>query len=91
MGRLALCLDGFIIYTGLYPPGLLVPGIITQPLVDIVNFSYWWSDVADKSEYQPIAITGVDLHFVVWLLILTASIALFIWNPGKIKAVLMQS
>jgi hypothetical protein len=88
---LALCLDGFTTHTGLYPSGLLVPGIITQSLVDIVNFSYWWSDVAGKPEYQPIAITGVDLHFVVWLLIFTASIDLFSWNPGKIKAVRMQS
>ncbi|MEJ2513489.1 MAG: hypothetical protein P8Y72_18060 [Anaerolineales bacterium] len=83
-------MDGFTTHTGLYPSGLLVPGIITQPLVDIVNFSYWWSDVADKFEYQTLAQTGVDLHFVVWLLIFTASIALFCWNPGKIKAVRMQ-
>lgn len=71
--------------------GSLLPGIIAHTVLDIVNFSYWWSDVAGKFEYQPIRITGVDLHFVVWLLIFTSSIALFIWNLGKVKAVRLQS
>jgi len=71
--------------------GSLLPGIIAHTVLDIVNFSYWWSDVAGKFEYQPIAITGVDLHFVVWLIIFIGSIAMFIWNLGKVKAVRLQS
>jgi len=74
-----------------YATGSLLPGIIAHTVLDIVNFSYWWTDIAGKFEYQPIAITGVDLHFVVWLLIFTGSIALFIWNLGKVKAVRLQS
>jgi membrane protease YdiL (CAAX protease family) len=74
-----------------YATGSLLPGIIAHTVLDIFNFSYWWTDVAGKFEYQPIAITGVDLHFVVWLLILTGSIALFVWNLGKIKAVRLKS
>ncbi len=71
--------------------GSLLPGIIAHTVLDIVNFSYWWSDVVGKFEYDPIAITGVDLHFVVWLLIFSTSMALFIWNLGKVKAVRLQS
>jgi len=74
-----------------YASGSLLPGIIAHTVLDIVNFSYWWSDLAGKFEYQPIAITGVDLHFVAWLLIFAASAALFIWGLGKVKAVRLQS
>lgn len=74
-----------------YASGSILPGIISHFIIDIVNFSYWWSDIAGKFEYQPINITGVDLHFVVWLLILITSIALSIWGLPKVKAVRLQS
>ncbi|MFC2028962.1 type II CAAX prenyl endopeptidase Rce1 family protein [Chloroflexota bacterium] len=69
----------------------LVPGIIAHFLLDIGNFSYWWSDIAGKFEYQTIAITGVDLHFIVWLLIFVASSVLSIWGLFKINSVRLQS
>jgi membrane protease YdiL (CAAX protease family) len=74
-----------------YATGSLLPGIIAHTVLDIVNFSYWWTDLAGKFEYQPIAITGVDLHFVAWLLIFAASAALVIWSLRKVKAVRLQS
>jgi membrane protease YdiL (CAAX protease family) len=74
-----------------YASGSLLPGIIAHTVLDIVNFSYWWSDIAGKFEYQPIAITGIDLHFVTWLLTFAASGALSIWGLGKIKDVRLQS
>jgi len=74
-----------------YATGSLLPGIIAHTVLDIVNFSYWWTDVAGKFEYQPIAITGVDLHFVVWSVIFAASAALFFWGLGKVKTVRLQS
>jgi len=36
-----------------YASGSLLPGIIAHTVLDIVNFSYWWSDIAGKFEYQP--------------------------------------
>ena len=74
-----------------YTSGSLVPGIISHFIIDVVNFSYWWSDIAGKFEYKPIAITGVDLHFIVWLVILVASSVLSIWGLVKIKAIQLQS
>lgn len=38
--------------------GFLIPGMIAHFAVDIFNFSYWWSDLAGKSEYRPLAETG---------------------------------
>jgi membrane protease YdiL (CAAX protease family) len=74
-----------------YATGSLLPGIIAHTVLDIVNFSYWWSDIAGKFEYQPIAITGIDLHFLVWSVLFTISGVLFVWGLGKVKAVRLQS
>ena len=74
-----------------YATGSLLPGIIAHTVLDIVNFSYWWTDVAGRFEYQPIAITGADLHFIVWSVLLTVSGVLFVWVLGKVKAVRLQS
>ena len=71
--------------------GSLLPGIIAHTVLDIINFSYWWSDIAGKFEYQPIAITGIDLHFLVWSVLFTLSSVLLVWGLGKVKAVRLQS
>jgi hypothetical protein len=84
---LHLFITSFLLGQIAYTTGSLLPGIIAHTVLDIFNFSYWWTDVAGKFEYQPISITGVDLHFAVWLFILMGSIALLIWNLGKIKTV----
>ena len=74
-----------------YATGSLLPGIIAHTVLDIVNFSYWWTDVAGRFEYQPIAITGMDLHFLVWSVLLAVSGVLFVWVMSKVKAVRLQS
>jgi membrane protease YdiL (CAAX protease family) len=74
-----------------YATGSLLPGIIAHTVLDIVNFSYWWTDVAGKFEYQPIAITGIDPHFLIWSMLFTVSGILFVWGLGKVRAVRLQS
>jgi len=74
-----------------YATGSLLPGIIAHTVLDIVNFSYWWTDVAGRFEYRPIAITGMDLHFLVWSVLLTISSVVFVWVLGRVKAVRLQS
>jgi len=74
-----------------YATGSLLPGIIAHTALDIVNFSYWWTDIAGKFEYQPIAITGIDIHFLVWLMLFIISSVLLIWGLGKVKSIRPQS
>lgn len=66
-----------------YTSGSLIPGIISHTVADIFNFSYWWTDVAGTFDKRPIAETGIDAHFVVWVLIFVASAALFSWAARK--------
>jgi len=74
-----------------YVSGSLVPSIIGHAVLDIFNFSYWWSDVAGKFERRPILETGIDFHFVGWFLILAVSIVLFFVVAGRIRAVRQQT
>ncbi len=42
----------------------LIPGIVSHGLADVVNFSYWWTDIAGSFDKRPISETGVDAHFI---------------------------
>jgi len=66
-----------------YTSSSLIPGIISHIIADIFSFSYWWTDVAGTFDKRTIAETGVDIHFISWLLILVGSIALFSWASQK--------
>jgi membrane protease YdiL (CAAX protease family) len=69
-----------------YATGSLLPGIISHTTADIINFSYWWTDVAGTFDKRPISETGIDAHFVVWAVVFVASLALFAWTAGKTLA-----
>lgn len=78
---------GIIAYTS----GSLLPGIFAHTIVDIFNFSYWWSNIAGKFEQRPIAETGIDLNFILWVLICAVSLALFFWAISKVSAARQQT
>ena len=66
-----------------YVSGSLIPSMIGHIVMDIFNFSYWWSDVAGKFDRLPIMETGIDSHFILWTLILVVSIFMFSWMAQK--------
>jgi membrane protease YdiL (CAAX protease family) len=68
----------FVIGYLAYASRSLLPGIIAHVSFDIINFSYWWSDVIGTYERKPISITGVDNHFILALTVVLLSILLFI-------------
>ena len=70
-----------------YASNSLIPSIIAHVVMDVFNFSYWWSDVAGKFDMQTIAKTGIDLHFGAWTLIFVTSVARFLWSVRKILAI----
>jgi membrane protease YdiL (CAAX protease family) len=49
--------------------GSLIPGIIGHSILDIFDYSIWWTNLTGGFKHQTIFKTGVDLHFVVWVLI----------------------
>ncbi len=69
-----------------YASGSLIPAIISHTVTDIFSFSFWWTDVAGSFDKRPISETGIDGHFVVWILVLLISILLFFWTVRKTLA-----
>ena len=61
-----------------YATNSLIPGIIAHVSLDIINFSYWWSDVIGTFERKPISMTGVDNHFIITVVVVLLSTIIFI-------------
>jgi membrane protease YdiL (CAAX protease family) len=57
--------------------GSLIPGIIGHSILDIFDYSVWWTDLTGGFKHQPIFKTGLDIHFIVWVAIFSISIYLF--------------
>ena len=76
-----------------YATNSLIPGIIAHVTFDIINVSYWWSDVMGTFERKPISVTGVDNHFIITVVVVLLSTLLFIiaiWKLLKLKDVALQ-
>lgn len=70
-----------------YASGSLIPSIIGHTIMDIFNFSFWWTDLAGGFELETIAVTGIDPLFIVAVLTLGVSLPLFFWVARRIMAV----
>ncbi len=73
-----------------YATNSLLPGIIAHVTLDIINFSYWWSDVIGTFERKPISMTGVDNHFIITVMVVLLSTVLFIVAIRKLLKLKMQ-
>jgi membrane protease YdiL (CAAX protease family) len=73
-----LFITSFMIGYLAYATKSLIPGIIAHVTLDIINFSYWWSDVIGTFERKPISMTGVDNHFIITVMVVVLSTVLFI-------------
>ncbi|MFX0137305.1 MAG: lysostaphin resistance A-like protein, partial [Candidatus Hodarchaeota archaeon] len=78
---------GMILGILAYTSDSLIPGIIAHTVMDIFNFSYWWSDIAGKFEGRPISETGIDFLFIISVLIFVSSLVLFFWTNRKILTI----
>ena len=74
-----------------YAAGSLIPGIVAHVVLDVVNFAYWWSDVAGRFELRPLAETGIDAHFVLWSLVFGVSLALLVWTLHQVNVARRRS
>ncbi|MCZ6901017.1 MAG: type II CAAX endopeptidase family protein [Bacteroidetes bacterium] len=73
-----------------YATKSLLPGIIAHVTLDIINFSYWWSDVIGTFERKPISMTGVDNHFIITVMVVLLSTILFIVAIRKLLKLKMK-
>jgi membrane protease YdiL (CAAX protease family) len=64
----------------------LIPGIIGHSILDIFDYSVWWSDLTGGFRQLPISRVGVDVHFVLWVFIFVAALVTFGIAMGKLKS-----
>ena len=63
----------------------LIPGIIAHFIMDICNFSFWWSDLGGQFDRQTIGVTGIDTHFLIWSGVLILGILVFVMIMRKMR------
>ena len=55
----------------------IIPGIIGHSILDIFDYSIWWSDITGGFRAQTIFRTGVDLSFIIWCLVFILALFVF--------------
>lgn len=68
-----------------YYSNSLIPGIIAHFIMDICNFSFWWSNLGHQFDKKTISETGIDSHFIIWICVFLFCFVLFIYVMSKLK------
>jgi membrane protease YdiL (CAAX protease family) len=68
-----------------YASQSLIPGIIGHTVLDIFDYSLWWTKLLGRFEWKTIFVTGIDGHFVLWCLIFLGSLGGFFAATRKLK------
>ena len=66
-----------------YQSQSLIPGIIGHTILDIFDYSFWWTRLFGRFKWETIGTTGIDGHFILWLTIFVASVFGFIFSVKK--------
>jgi membrane protease YdiL (CAAX protease family) len=70
-----------------YYSNSLIPGIIAHFIMDICNFSFWWTKLGHQFDKKTIFETGIDYHFISWIGTFLISIGLFIYVMSRLKSI----
>ena len=68
-----------------YAAGSLIPSIVAHVVLDVFNFSYWWSDVAGRFEYADARRDGDRRPLDPVVARLWCLLALLVWTVHKTK------
>lgn len=91
LGMIVIFIISFMIGYLAYSTKSLLPGIIAHVSFDIINFSYWWSDVIGNFNYKPISVTGIDNHFILTITVVLVAVILFIVAIRKLLKLKMDT
>jgi membrane protease YdiL (CAAX protease family) len=68
-----------------YKTDSIIPGIIGHSILDIFDYSVWWSDITGGFHKQTIFRTGLDLPFIVWCLVFVLALFVFFRIMRRLK------
>lgn len=70
-----------------YRSGSLIPGIIGHSILDVFDYSFWWTNMMGKSERLTIFEAGVDYHFILWMAVFMVATGAFFLALQRVKAI----
>lgn len=70
-----------------YYSNSLLPGIIAHFIMDICNFSFWWSKLGHQFDKKTILETGIDYHFIIWISAFLICIGMFVYVMSRLKSI----
>ncbi len=65
--------------------GSLIPGIIGHSILDIFDYSVWWTHLTGEFKRQTIFKTGIDAHFLIWTMIFLLALFAFFYAISRLK------
>jgi len=65
--------------------GSLIPGIIGHSILDIFDYSFWWTNLVSRTVHPTIFKTGPDQHFIIWVLVFATSTSTFFWVINRLS------
>lgn len=68
-----------------YRTNSLIPGIIGHSILDIFDYSIWWSDITGGFREHTIFQTGLDLSFIAWCLVFMLALFVFVRIMNLLK------
>jgi hypothetical protein len=68
-----------------YKTGSILPGIIGHSILDIFDYSVWWSDITGGFHKKTIFQTGMDLPFIFWSLVFMLALFVFFRSMSRLK------
>jgi membrane protease YdiL (CAAX protease family) len=68
-----------------FKSGSLIPGIIGHSILDIFNYSFWWSGITGGFRKHTIFKTGIDVDFIVWILVILIALFIFFKAVARLK------
>ena len=68
-----------------YKSGSLIPGIIGHSILDVFNYSIWWTGITGGFSKQTIFKTGIDIDFLVWVFVFIVALFVFFKSVVRFK------
>jgi len=70
-----------------YQTQSLLPGIIGHTVLDIFDYSFWWTKIFGQFKWKTIFVVGMDAHFIGWILVFALSTMAFAFSIKKLDTV----
>jgi membrane protease YdiL (CAAX protease family) len=70
-----------------YKTQSLIFGIIGHTILDVFDYSFWWTKILGKFEWETVFVSGIDMHFILWCLIFVTAVTGFFVSMFRVSSI----